>query len=194
MGITIHYHGKLNQPELADAFCEELEDISKAMDWKYTLITDEPDSKPFPVKGIIISPHEKSEPLIFTFDPEGNLRNVFMLQFLGAEPDLTWYNHTKTQFAPIDVHIAIIKLMKYIQQKYIENLNVTDEGSYWETGDAYLLKKKMDFLNAKMDELAGLLESIHIEKDDTAETLVNKIEKLLNEKMKNSINRIKKIE
>jgi hypothetical protein len=110
------------------------------------------------------------------------------------QPDLTWYNHTKTQFAPIDVHIAVIKLMKYLQQKYIENLNVTDEGSYWETGDAYLLKKKMDFLNAKMDELAGLLESIHIEKDDTAETLVNKIEKLLNEKMKNSINKIKKIE
>jgi hypothetical protein len=193
MGITIHYQGKLNQPDLAEAFCEELEDISKAMEWKYTLITDEPDSKPFPVKGIVISPHEKSEPLVFTFDPEGNLRNAFMMRFADEEPDLTWYNHTKTQFAPIDVHIAVIKLMKYIQQKYIENLNVTDEGSYWETGDAYLLKKKMDFLNAKMDELAGLLESIHIEKDDTAETLVNKIEKLLNEKMKNSIRRIKRI-
>jgi hypothetical protein len=117
-----------------------------------------------------------------------------MLQFLGEEPDLTWYNHTKTQFAPIDVHIAIVKLMKYLQQKYIENLKVTDEGSYWDTGDADLLKKKMDFLNAKMDELAGLLETLEIEKNETAETLADKIEKLLNEKMKNRINRIKKIE
>jgi hypothetical protein len=35
MGITIHYQGKLNRPELADAFCEELEDIAEIMDWKY---------------------------------------------------------------------------------------------------------------------------------------------------------------
>jgi hypothetical protein len=192
MGITIHYQGKLNRPDLADEFCEELEDIAKAMDWKYNVINDEPDSKPFPVKGIIISPHEKSEPLVFTFDPEGNLRNAFMLQFLGEEPDLTWYNHTKTQFAPIDVHIAIIKLMKYLQQKYIENLKVTDEGSYWETGDADLLKQKMDFLNAKMDELAGLLETIEIKKDETAETLADKIEKLIKERMQSSFKRIQR--
>lgn len=192
MGITIHYQGKLNRPDLADEFCEELEDIARTMDWKYNVINEEPDSKPFPVKGIIISPHEKSEPLVFTFDPEGNLRNAFMLQFLGEEPDLTWYNHTKTQFAPIDVHIAVIKLMKYLQQKYIENLKVTHEGSYWETGDADLLKKKLDFLNAKMDELAGLLETLEIEKNETAETLADKIEKLIRERMQSSFKRIQR--
>ncbi len=174
MGITIYYQGKLNRPDLADAFCEELPDIAETMEWKYTLITDEPDSKPFPVKGIIISPHEKSEPLVFTFDPEGFLRNAFMLQFLDEEPDLTWYNHTKTQFAPIDVHIAIVKLLKYLQQKYIENLKVTDEGSYWETGDAGLLKKKMDFLNAKMDELADVLCTLPINQNETAESIADK--------------------
>lgn len=192
MGITIHYQGKLNQPDLADEFCEELEDIARTMDWKYNVINDEPDSKPFPVKGIIVSLHEKSEPLMFTFDPEGNLRNAFMLQFLGEEPDLTWYNHTKTQFAPIDVHVAIVKLMKYLQQKYIENLKVTDEGSYWETGDAGLLKKKMDFLNTKMDELAGLLETLEIEKNETAETLADKIEKLIKEKLQGNFKRIQR--
>ncbi|MBW6533991.1 MAG: hypothetical protein K0B11_03200 [Mariniphaga sp.] len=51
----------------------------------------------------------------------------------------------------------------------------------------------MDFLNAKMDELAGLLETIEMEKEDTAETLANKIEKLLKEKMQGTINRIKRI-
>ncbi|MGC9352537.1 MAG: hypothetical protein ACP5D9_01800 [Mariniphaga sp.] len=179
MGITIHYQGKLNLPELADGFCEELEDIAKTMDWKYTVINDGPDEKPIPLKGIIVSPHEKSEPLVFTFDPEGNLRNAFMLQFFGEDQDLTWYNHVKTQFAPTDVHIAIVKLLKYLQQKYIGNLKVTDEGGYWETGDANLLKKRMDFLNAKMDELTGLLE-----------TLADKIEKLIKEKLKGSFKRI----
>ncbi len=192
MGITIHYQGKLNRPDLANEFCEELEDISKAMEWKYNEITDEPDSKPFPLKGVVISPHEKSEPLVFTFDPEGNLRNAFMMRFADEEPELTWYNHTKTQFAPVDVHMAIVKLLKYLQQKYMDNLEVMDEGSFWDTGDAGLLKKKFDFLNAKMDELAGLLETIEIEKDDTANTSADKIEKLLKEKMQGTINRIKR--
>lgn len=189
MGITIHYQGKLNRPDLADAFCEELADIAETMDWKYNVINDEPDEKPVPLKGIIISPHEKSEPLVFTFDPDGNLRNAFMMQFYGEEPDLTWYNHTKTQFAPIDVHIAIVKLLKYLQQKYIENLNVTDEGSYWETGDADLLKKKMDFLNAKINEIADALETLPRDENETAESLADKIERLLKEKFRKRENR-----
>ena len=49
-----------------------------------------------------------------------------------------------------------------------------------------------DFLNAKMDELAGLLETIEIDKEDTAESLADKIEKLIKEKMQGTINRIKK--
>jgi hypothetical protein len=192
MGITIHYQGKLNQPDLADEFCEELEDISKAMEWNYNRINDEPDSEPVPLKGIVISPHEKSEPLVFTFDPEGNLRNAFMMRFADEEPDLTRYNHTKTQFAPIDVHIAIVKLFKYLQLKYMDNLEVMDEGSYWDTGDENLLKQKFDFLNAKMDELAGLLETIEIDKKDTAESLADKIEKLIKEKMQGTIKQVKR--
>ena len=192
MGITIHYQGKLNRPDLANEFCEELEDISKAMGWKYNVINDGPDEKPVPLKGIVVSPHEKSEPLVFTFDPEGNLRNAFVMQFAAEEPDLTWYNHTKTQFAPTDVHIAIVKLLKYLQQKYIGNLNVNDEGGYWETEDAALLKERIDFLNAKMDELAGLLETLDMDNDNTAETLAGKIEKLLQERMQVSFKRIRR--
>jgi len=192
MGITIHYQGKLNRPDWAEVFCEELEDISKAMEWKYNVINDGPDAKPVSLRGIVISPHEKSEPLVFTFDPEGNLRNAFVILFVGDDPDITWYNHTKTQFAPIDVHLAVIKLMKYVQQKYIGNLKVTDEGSYWETGDADLLQQKMDFLNTKMDELADLTETINRDKDNTAETLAGKIEKLLQERMQVGFKRIQR--
>ena len=192
MGITIHYQGKLNRPDLADEFCEEVADIAGTMEWKYTLINEGPDEKPFPLKGVVISPHEKSEPLVFTFDPEGYLRNAFMMQFADQEPDLTWYNHTKTQFAPPDVHIAIIKLLKYLHLKYLKNLKVLDEGGYWETEDATLLKQRMDFLNAKMNELAGLLETIQTDKNDTAETLAGKIEKLIKEKLQAGVKRIQR--
>ncbi len=63
------------------------------------------------------------------------------------------------------------------------NLNVTDEGSYWETNNADLLKKKMDFLNAKINELADALETLPYDKNDTTISIADKIEKLLKEKL-----------
>jgi hypothetical protein len=49
----------------------------------------------------------------------------------------------------------------------------------------------MDFLNAKMDELAGLLETIEIEKNETAETLADKIEKLIKGENAGALNEFK---
>lgn len=74
----------------------------------------------------------------------------------------------------------------------MDNLEVMDEGSYWDTGDEQLLKQKIDLLHAKMDELAGLIETIEIKKEDTAKTLA-KMEKLFKGKMQGTINRIKRI-
>lgn len=63
------------------------------------------------------------------------------------------------------------------------NLKVTDEGSYWETNNADLLKKKMEFLNAKINELADALETLPYDKNDTTISIADKIEKLLKEKL-----------
>lgn len=43
-----------------------------------------------------------------------------------------------------------------------------------------------------MDELSGLLETLEIEKNETAETLAHKIEKLLQERMQVSFKRIQR--
>jgi len=58
-----------------------------------------------------------------------------------------------------------------------------DEGSYWETNNADLLKKKMEFLNAKINELADALETLPYDKNDTTISIADKIEKLLKEKL-----------
>jgi hypothetical protein len=50
----------------------------------------------------------------------------------------------------------------------------------------------MDFLNTKMDELADLTETINRDKDNTAETLAGKIEKLLQERMQVGFKRIQR--
>ena len=183
MGVTIHYKGKLNSIGVIDSFCEEMEDIAKSMGWKHTVIDKFDNNDKTPVKGIIIQPHPKSESLQLITDQQGNLRNVFAFEFAGEDSDLTYLNFIKTQFAPVEIHIAVIKLLKYIQQKYISNLDVYDEGEYWQTGDEKILKGKIDFLNKAMDQLEGILSSIKFEENETAESVADKIEEVLRKMM-----------
>ena len=46
-------------------------------------------------------------------------------------------------------------MLKYLKKRYISDLQVSDEGQYWETGDVRVLKKKMDFIGGKIEQLAG---------------------------------------
>lgn len=179
MGVTIHYKGKLDCVENIDSFCEEMEDIAKSMGWKHTIIDKFDSNDKIPVKGIIIRAHEKSESLQLISDLHGNLRNVFAFEFAGEDSDLTYLNFIKTQFAPVEIHIAVIKLLKYIQQKYISNLDVYDEGEYWQTGDEKILKRKIDFLNRIMDQFEDVLNSVKFEENETAESVADKIEEIL---------------
>ena len=179
MGVTIHYKGKLNSANDIDSFCEEMEDIAISMGWKHTLIDKFDNNDKTPVKGIIIRPHEKSESLQLITDQHGNLRNVFAFEFAGEDSDLTYLNFIKTQFAPVEIHIAVIKLLKYIQKKYISNLDVYDEGDYWQTGDEKILKGKNDFLNEAINQLAKVLDSIEFDKDSSTESIADKIEEVL---------------
>ena len=112
-------------------------------------------------------------------DQQGTLRNAFAMEFAGEDSELTYLNFIKTQFAPVENHIAIIKLLKYIQQKYISNLDVYDEGEYWQTGDEKILKRKIDFLNSVMDQLEDVLNTIEIEEGSSAESIADKIEEVL---------------
>jgi hypothetical protein len=185
MGVSIHYKGSLDQVTFIDSFCEEMEDIAKEMEWKYTRIDDIGDSKDIPLKGLIISPHKDSESLMLTVDSTGTLRNAFMMQFIKEHEDLTYHNSIKTQFAPVENHIAVVQLLKYIRQKYMSNLWVMDEGCYWETSDAGLLRQKIAFLNSMMDKLEGVLKTITVEKDDSPEAVADKLELLLSKKFRN---------
>ncbi len=178
MGVTIHYKGKLNSPDLIDTFCEELVDISKEMGWHYDYFDFDKKKDKIPLKGLFIGVHKKAEPLIFMMDQSGFLRNPIMIEHFNDDADTTYFNHTKTQFAPVEVHIAIIKLLKYIHKKYIANLEVWDEGDYWEKEDPFILKEKIDFLTEKINFLADTLNSVEFEKGASAESVADKIEEV----------------
>lgn len=178
MGITIHYQGKINEVSLIDKVTDELKDISEELEWKFESIDD---SK-LNIKGIYIIPPPHCEPITFLFDRvTGVIKDRIILAFDDMGDDHYKFNHTKTQYAPIQVHITLIKLLRYLKNKYISDLTVTDEGEYWDTEDINLLQSKFDFLNEMIDIVAGSLSKIEKIPNEPNESLINRIEKILTE-------------
>lgn len=180
MGITIHFQGKLKNTNLINSLVDELIDVSGTLNWEWEVL-DEDWSKPstaklsvdkgraeilghLSLKGISINFHPDCEPLSLYFDSEGNLTTP-MSVILVNEGKLTKensYSSVKTQFAPVDVHISIVRLLKYLKKRYIPNLKVIDEGEYWESEDKEKLIKKITFLNDKMDMMEEILLALDI--------------------------------
>lgn len=177
MGVSIHYRGRLNDIGQLGALCEELADIANAMGWQSTTLDDDwgqpADARlrhtdtgvhidgNLGLRGIQIEPVEGSEFLAFFFDREGNLRSpMTMLLLLDGTltPEQAWIS-VKTQFAPPELHVRIVALLKYLKKRYISDLEVSDEGQYWETGDIRILTERLDFINAKIEQLSTGLSS-----------------------------------
>ena len=79
-----------------------------------------------PVKGLVMQPHENSDPLRLEFDK-----------------DLYIQEYVKTQFAPIECHIAIVTLLRKMAP-FFENLQVVDEAEFYELNDQSRLQHHLD--------------------------------------------------
>jgi hypothetical protein len=169
VGVSIHYRGRLNDATLLPALSEELDDIADAMGWHSTRLDDDW-TKPanaqlvgnsnggqinghLGLKGIQITPRPKGESLSFFFDREGALRSPMSTVLIlegTLKPEHAWMS-IKTQFLSPEIHIWIIGLLKYLKKRYISDLEVSDEGMYWETDDINVLRDKMDLIDAKIE-------------------------------------------
>ena len=95
------------------------------------------------------------------FDRDGNLSDPMSILLIldgTLQPEESWVS-MKTQFSNPDTHVWVIGLLKYLKKKYISNLEVSDEGGYWETGDRKELEDKMNFLNDKINFLSSAISS-----------------------------------
>jgi hypothetical protein len=177
MGITIHYKGSLRDAALTAELAEEIADICKSMGWQYETVGKDD------VSGIIFQPHPKCEIVELVFDRKGRLINP--LVYPDDDPALMveWV-HTKTQFAGPDVHIAVVKLLKYLKRKYLTDLEVEDEGEYWTREDRAYLLNKFAFLNKAIAMVGNLLASSEPPAGKiSAEELADRIEELLKKRL-----------
>ena len=201
MGITIHYKGMLKDVDMIAPIVEELVDIAKTMEWEYAILDkntaqtsalkleqDEKSDKiiaKLPLKGISLSIHKKCEKLQLFFDKNGILRDPPQMEFSHVHDEAPSFLFIKTQFAPLQVHITIIKLLKYLSKKYFSEFQVFDEGDYWETENENILRYKLISHAKKMDQVAQILENAEKELSDadSPESLADKIDKLLLKKL-----------
>ena len=132
MGVTIHYEGQLTGEAAYQGLVGLVSSMAEAEGWstesiasgKVTLqrVRDDGDwDYTGPVKGIVVYLHEDCDPVRLEFDGD-----LYLQEF------------TKTQFAGVRVHVDVLKLLKAIQP-FFHNLNIEDEGEWWETEDTQIL-------------------------------------------------------
>lgn len=184
MGLSIHYSGMLRSPDVLPSLIEEAADIAESLHWPYECVEK---TTAIPVSGILIAP-DGSEPLWLTFHEEGFMCNPMLYEYVlkvegkGIPKEAESWLFTKTQYAGVDAHIAMIKLLRYLSQQYFSRLELHDESKYWETNDEALCREIFSKYDFMIKEVGAALNELEIDPNADQETVIGMIEKMLNEK------------
>lgn len=175
MGVSIHYQGGLGAGVSLTELVAELEDIALSKGWEAHRIELDAENPVF--EGVILEPDDRTESLAFLFDRGGRLRCLADLVCGQFEPDprCSYFVSVKTQYGAVRTHLWIVGLLRYLKSKYLPDLEVNDEGGYWESGDVPELERRREFLNAKIAELAGELSKLDLG-GKTPEALADEVE------------------
>ena len=198
MGLSIHYSGAIKDYSLVDELIAEVEDICKVFDWKYDIFTKKnsfndnrymqnPDFINYKIedlKGISFAP-ENCEPVMLTFFPSGKLCSYVKLLYNNPETNdlMVEVISTKTQFAGMDVHLAILNLLQYLKSKYFSVFELSDEGNYWLTKDKKILEENFYRYNFLMDTVTEALNSFTSAPGESATSLASRLEAFLRNKL-----------
>jgi len=174
MGLTFHYSGKIRDYNRIDELTDEVADLCRELNWHFTLISDDK------LKGIVLSAPE-SEPLWFMFTPNGKTCSV--VNFQCWQPDDPFYStiHVKTQYAGPEMHMIMIKMLRHISEKYFSEIEVSDEGEYWEKGDEENLRRIFGNYTEAINMFTQMLDGMQHIPGESPEELGARIEKMAKE-------------
>lgn len=176
MGLTFHYAAKIRKHELIDEMIAEVKDIAGSLQWKYDIIDDDK------LKGILVSPKE-CEPLSLTFAPNGRLCSIVNVIVNKPDDEFYYSGFTKTQFAGPDTHIALLKLLRYLSEKYFSEIEVYDEGLYWGVWDKKILLEQFAKYNYALNAVTAALEGIKKIPGETIQSFADRIEEQIKKKL-----------
>jgi hypothetical protein len=197
MGITIFTWGRIDRIGDIALLIHDLRGIAEESNWTYRIIDDDFDTLPNAIlthrpdnstaviegslglKGIIVNLGPGAEPLSILFDRSGVLTDLMQqLSWINDNGQGERFTACKTQFGSIDSHIRIVELLAGLQEKYISNLIVNDEGAYWETRDRRILAEKRIALGQCLRHVERVIGNIELSDDYVRdpETIANRIE------------------
>jgi hypothetical protein len=172
MGLSFHYSGKIKDRASIPSLMEEVEDVCRIFQWNYHLYNDEN------VKGISFSPPE-CEPVFLALNNKNELCSPVMMQY-DVHPATTI--SVKTQFAGIELHKAVIKLLKHLKEVYLTEFELFDEGGYWEVLDEENLHRQFNRYNYLLSKVTEQLKDFKTGENDAPASLAERLEKFLNDR------------
>ena len=145
-GVTIHYEGTAASPDsvtkilaAVTTFAEKnkwrTEDASTAKGRLQRVIDEMDKDYEGRITGVVVRTTANCEPLYFQFGDD-----LFMQDFV------------KTQFAGADLHIQIVQLLESLRP-YFKQIDVYDEGDYWETHNKAVLQKHIATVNSMIADI-----------------------------------------
>ena len=182
MGVTIHYRGSLADLSRVEDFEDRVIDLALAVGGNPRLwrSADECDPSRM-VRGLIVDLAPGQETTSLLISPEGWFVGLMEIEDAEKgvlkEPPWCW---VKTQFGSIEGHVALVELLAGIKNEFAPNLEVMDEGDYWERRDLDRLRQKLTFIQHAIDALADALENDRLspEAREDPEILATRIERL----------------
>jgi len=197
MGLSIHYTGIIRNYALIENLITECEDICKSLEWDYHIWEKKNNSNDHihlnnpafinyttsDLKGISFTPKD-SETVSLVFFPSGILCSPVKLMYNDPATNNLMVEtvSVKTQYAGMDVHLTILKMLQYFKDKYFSLFKLSDEGMYWETKDLEVLKKQFARYDFIVDSMKNALKDFKALPGETPESLAERLEELLKNK------------
>ncbi len=160
MSTTVHYFGKIRNPEAIREIQEEFREIAQVSGWSHEMVDhvftqeDELPSNRLTLRGIRLTLNKTTTPLQLTFDKDGYLSHIYYekapadlmspLPQAHAARQVLHQVHTSTAARHGDsaTHITVVKPLDYVKKRYVPNLEVIDNTGYWYSRDETVLAPK----------------------------------------------------
>ena len=159
MGITIAYRGRLADLTRIEDFEDRLLDFALEVGGLAQIWRSCADDNPRRlIRGVILdlAPGQESTSLLVS--PEGWLIGLTDIEDAehGRLKEPPWC-FTKTQFGPLEGHVALVEMFAALRREFLPDLEVSDEGGYWDTRDLAELARRRELLH---EAIAGLADGL----------------------------------
>jgi len=182
MGVTIHYRGSIADLSRVEDFEDRVIDLALAVGGNVRLWRSADDNDHLRmIRGLFLDLAPGQDTTSLLISPEGCFTSLFEIEDAekGRLAEPSWC-FVKTQFGPIEGHVALVELLDAIKKEFAPNLEVEDEGGYWKNRNVNELQGKIEFLNHAMDVFAAALENDHLSSEarDDPGILATRIERI----------------